>query len=291
MTSLTLRRRTSLVTLSVAALAAATLAPLTPASAAPTTGLDLDPIGYNIVDGAQDLENPITDDDLTADQGLTSTEASNGSVPDSRKIIGEDDREQVEDTTGSPHRRVGQIQYFEHGGSYTCTGWLISPDTVATAGHCVPADAQDITFSPGRNGSEKPFGTQNATEVWHDTDSARDHDWAAIKLDEPIGETVGWFGIASNDGQDLTGEDARVIGYPGDKAYATMWQHTGTIGTTTSRQIHYDTDTAGGQSGSAVTDGPGETAYAIHTSGTSQRNVGLRLTGELFNTLVGITER
>lgn len=70
-----------------------------------------------------------------------------------------------------------------------------------------------------------------------------------------------------------------------------MWQHTGTLGESTSRQIHYDADSASGRLGSAVTDEPGATAYAIHGSGNSQRNVGLRLTGELFKTLVGSTER
>ncbi|MGV0870541.1 trypsin-like serine peptidase [Corynebacterium kalidii] len=289
--TLTLRR--SSLASSLAAVVALSLATaIAPASAATATGLDIRPVGYNIIDGAQDLDNPITDADILADTGATTTESSNGSYRPPRKVIGNDDREHVEETRTSPHRRVGQINFRNGANSYICTGWLISSDTVATAGHCLADDSSDITFSPGRNGSVNPFGTQNATQVWYDQDYGQEgRDWGVIKLDEPVGDNVGWFGVTTTDGEDLIGDDARIIGYPGDKPSGTLWQHTGTVTASDPRRVTYDTDTFGGQSGSAVTDEFGDTAYGIHVAGTSRQNWATRITGELFNVLVNVSAK
>ncbi|WP_081804109.1 trypsin-like serine peptidase [Corynebacterium glyciniphilum] len=285
-------RKTPLVSSLAVAVAISLATAITSATAAPTTGLDIRPVGYNIVDGHQDLDNPITNTDITADTGTTITEASNGSYRTPRKVIDDDDRQQVEETRTSPYRRVGQLTFQTGTDSYICTGWLISPDTVATAGHCLADNSSNITFSPGRNGSVNPFGTQNATQVWYDQDFGQEgRDWGAIKLDKPVGDNVGWFGITSTDGEDLIGDDARIIGYPGDKPSGTLWQHTGEVTASDARRVTYNTDTFGGQSGSAVTDDTGDIAYGIHVAGTPEKNWATRITGELFNTLVNITRQ
>ncbi len=49
-------------------------------------------------------------------------------------ILGFDDRFQVLNTSTFPERAVSLITY--NGSSY-CTGWLVSRDTLVTAGHCV----------------------------------------------------------------------------------------------------------------------------------------------------------
>ncbi len=265
------------------------------ANAAPTENLPISPVGYSVVNGVPDTANPITRSGITSDTGYNSTSYSDGSQPVSESVIGADGRTQVKKTTESPFRRTGQIVFKENGDSYICTGWLISASTVVTAGHCLNEGAStDITFTPARNGSTDPYGTFKATEIWVDGRgvNAAGGDWGVIQLDKPVGDTVGWYGLKPAGAADLAGQAAKVIGYPGDKPRGTMWQHSDKIGSVTDRNFFYQTDTAGGQSGSAVTTSDSNVANGIHIWGTGGNNAkgngATRITGELFNTLANL---
>ncbi|MCF1709640.1 trypsin-like peptidase domain-containing protein [Tabrizicola sp. J26] len=59
----------------------------------------------------------------------------------------------------APPAAVGEITYGEKPGAAICTGTLVAPDLVVTAGHCLrhheggpPVDPATIRFSAGRNG-------------------------------------------------------------------------------------------------------------------------------------------
>lgn len=263
-----------------------------PASAAPTENLPIQPVGYSVMNGVPDTANPISRANLTNDTGYASTTASNGTQPVIESVIGPDGRTQVKDTKGSPYRRTGQITFQENGDTYICTGWLISASTVVTAGHCLNGGAStNITFAPARNGKTDPYGKYTATEVWVDNRgvSAPGGDWGVIQLDKPVGNTVGWYGLKPAGSADLTGQKARIIGYPGDKASGTMWQHTDRIGSVNDRNFFYQTDTAGGQSGSAVTTSDSDVSNGIHIWGNDgSGNGATRITGELFNALANL---
>lgn len=265
------------------------------ANAAPTENLPISPVGYSVVNGVPNTAQPITRAGITEDTGYNSTTASNGTQPSTESVIGTDDRTQVTNTTDSPYRRTGQITFKNNGSTYICTGWLISASTVVTAGHCLKGGkSTNITFTPARNGSTDPYGTFTATEIWLDRrgDSASGGDWGVIQLNKPVGSTVGWYGLKPAGAADLAGKDAQIIGYPGDKPRGTMWQNSDKIGSVTDRNFFYQTDTAGGQSGSAVTSSNGDVANGIHIWGTSgddsKGNGATRITGELFNTLANL---
>ncbi|WP_083581028.1 trypsin-like serine peptidase [Rhodococcus rhodnii] len=263
----------------------------TTAHAAPPQNLPIDPVGYRIVDDTMDISNPLPGDGLSDDVGYSRTDSSNGSARSPRSIIGPDDRTSVTDTRFAPYRRTGEIT-FSFGTpaqTATCTGWLISPSTVVTAGHCL-TDGTDlsshITFTPARNGTQTgPYGTYRASTVWFDSKyGAPGRDWGVIELDGPAGNDVGWYGLEPVTAADLVGQPARIIGYPTDQAPGTMWQDNAPIVRQTDRTLRYTTDTYSGQSGASVTITDEDTANAIHNGG-GLANSGTILTAELFNTL------
>jgi glutamyl endopeptidase len=174
-------------------------------------------------------------------------------------ILGDDFRSQFY-TTSYPHRAMGLITFNQAGESFICTGWLISSNTVATAGHCVHTGgpngswSTNVVFYPGRNGPASPYGSCTATRLfsvagWIDS-SLETSDYGAFKLNCSIGNTVGWFGWWWQT-DSLDNQHALVAGYPGDKPLE-QWGSFGIITATETRQLFYFNDTGGGMSGSPV---------------------------------------
>jgi glutamyl endopeptidase len=227
------------------------------------------------------------------------TKSATGSA---ETILGTDLRSRFYSTV-YPHRAIGLITFDQPGlGSFLCTGWLISPNTVATAGHCVHSGglngnfSTNVVFFPARDGASTPNGSCAATSLfavagW--TDSAlASHDYGAIKLNCTIGNTVGWFGLTK---AAKKGDHALVAGYPGDKPLE-QWGSFGAISATDMRQLYYFNDTFGGMSGSPVyqPDSRGSAckevcAMAIHAYGiggpgkAATQNHGPRITKAVYN--------
>ena len=162
--------------------------------------------------------------------------------------------------SGFPYRAIGYLTFTQSGFEFSCTAFLISKDTVATAGHCVHEGAggnwsRDVKFYPAFNNGLAPFGSCGARRLhavakWTE-EGREDFDYGAVKLNCAIGETTGWFGYyATTDSQ--VGLSVLVVGYPGDKRGGTMWAGAGNLVSTEQRKSHYGIDTAGGQSGAPV---------------------------------------
>ncbi|CAM3521636.1 Extracellular metalloprotease precursor [Vibrio aerogenes CECT 7868] len=194
-------------------------------------------------------------------------------------VIGaEDSRTRVTNTTSAPYQYIGRIDIG-------CTGTLIGDKYVLTAGHCVSNGAgswyRELGFSAGQNGSAKPWGTSSwktavTTSAWLNNGNSN-YDYALIVLDEaPNGGHASW-GIYS-------GGTHAVTGYPGDKPFGTMWTDSGTTSAISDYRICYTLDTAGGESGSAIRDNS-NVVRGIHTTGSSSRNCGTRLTSTVYATL------
>lgn len=215
-------------------------------------------------------------------------------------IIGPDNRVRVNPTTSFPARATVLITFS----AGRCSGWLIGPNTVVTAGHCVHPGGggsyypkSSYRIYPGRNGGASPYGSCTAkwlaSVVGWTVSGSDEYDYAAIKLNCSIGNTVGWYGFFWQTGS-LTGLPTTINGYPGDKPL-TQWRSSDSVRVTQVRRVFYRNDTIGGVSGAPVwynRPGCGICSMAVHAYGTyngppfSTNNHGTRITKAVFNNLI-----
>lgn len=216
-----------------------------------------------------------------------------------RTVIGADGRFRVNNTSDYPFSAIVEISFDdENGDEFGCTGWFISKNTIATAGHCVHQgsggvdgfyDPATYTIWPGRNGSSTPFGKCGARRLYTVTgwsvDGKKSSDYGAIKLDCNKGSQTGFFGYFF-DTVSLANRAIKIFGYPCDKPADQMWGMAGSVASSTTNSVKYTIDTFGCQSGSAVyeTRDDGPYAMAVHAYGVSGgTNSGTRITKAVFN--------
>ena len=205
--------------------------------------------------------------------------------------------------SGYPYRAVGLLTFTQGSGSYSCTAWLISNNTIATAGHCVHSGGStgvwstNVRFYPARNGSLSPYGSCSAIRLhsvvgW--TSSANpEYDYGAARLNCTIGNSTGWLGRVWTTASQV-GVPIGIFGYPGDKLSGTQWGGNSKVAVSETRKTRYPIDTAGGQSGAPVVQadgtGPGtcqgDCGIAIHAYAASGgNNSGTRITQAVNNNL------
>jgi glutamyl endopeptidase len=115
-------------------------------------------------------------------------------------ILGPDTRERLY-TSAYPTRARVLITFT--GGR--CSGTLIGPNTVATAGHCVHTGGllgswrpvSSFRIYPGRDGALSPYGVCTARTLFSvigwTVSANEEYDYGAVKLNCTVGNTVGWF--------------------------------------------------------------------------------------------------
>lgn len=226
----------------------------------------------------------------------TATSQDRDTTVGTYSIIGTDDRQKA-----APNPAIVQIQRdgFNH-----CTGWMISPDTLITAAHCLyDVDEQRWTpkliFRPSDWSQwSYTFASQKWVSAEYPTTKSADHDWGVVKFSKPISSS--WFGIKPSDTSSaFSGQKATVTGFPGEKGnslirdYGQLWTMSGILQPGTQTRLCYNLDTTGGQSGSPVytTD---NAAIGIHTHGISQlgcpENSALRISPSMLKTFNDIKE-
>ena len=171
---------------------------------------------------------------------------------DAESVIGADTRVQVTGTTAYPFRTMGRIDIG-------CTGTLIGPRHVLTAGHCVYNIDNDqwyssLQFSPGQNGASRPYGrigwSRAISVLGWTRDHNRDFDYAMIVLDQDIGQSLGWLGYGWRN--PMPDYNVNINGYPSDKPFGTLWHSFCNLGTGTTHRLYYPCDTFNSMSGSGV---------------------------------------
>ena len=178
--------------------------------------------------------------------------------------VGADDRQRVLDTELPPWRMICALRMRSPTGAVaTGTGWLAGPRTIITAGHHVHHQgfhggwADTIEVSAGRNRSALPFSRFQATRFaaidrWVQN-ADPDFDIGCIQLDRPLGELVGWFGVAALTPAELLSARVNISGYPADRGDGTeQYFLANRILHVGDHRVVYDIDTHGAQAGAPV---------------------------------------
>jgi V8-like Glu-specific endopeptidase len=161
--------------------------------------------------------------------------------------------------------------------------------------------ARQIEVIPGRSAEVRPFGSavssalRSVTGWTQDGDSDMDYGAILLPADKRFGEQLGWFGYAVRDDNYLKQITLNLAGYPGDGGKApnqvqgTMWFHSRGVKEVMDRQISYEIDTYGGQSGAPVWEmasNGSRYGVAIHTHGGTVSNGATRITRAVFDNIV-----
>lgn len=215
-------------------------------------------------------------------------------------IIGADNRVRVGNTTVYPWRAICGLKITAANGKrFIGTGWMISPRTVITAGHCVFMHneggwARSVEVVPGLNDAARPYGSASSGTLrsvtgWTQSRN-RDFDYGAIILpgNARLGDRTGWFGLAVRDDAFLRAASLNLSGYPGDKGGNQQWFMAQRAKSVAGRVITYDIDTMGGQSGSPVWILQNGQRYGVgvHTNGASTGNSATRINGDVYNRML-----
>ncbi len=209
--------------------------------------------------------------------------------PQTRSIIGTDNRIRVTNTAEEPYNSNVFIAANGAAGS----GVVIGKNTVLTAAHVVrnikdTPDMETVYVIPGRDGAKLPYGKFKIKSVhipqsYIDSPSI-DRDIAVLTI-EPlngvsIGEAVPALPIRhANDIE--PGADLATTGYPGDKPWGTMWTISGNEAGQTGTRLYFDMDVIGGQSGSPIYDQDNFIVGVVTTSAKT-RNFGTKLNDEFY---------
>ncbi|MFA7297728.1 MAG: trypsin-like serine protease [Dehalococcoidia bacterium] len=203
-------------------------------------------------------------------------------------VFGPDERTPIAATTAAPYSMVVFLMAEWRDGSITtCSGFMLGPHTVGTAGHCVYDPdglgwAKRVLAAPGANGSTKPFGSMWASDVHTVTGWSQRREVASdigvLTLPQDIGGRTGLFQLRPLADGALTTGTYSVAGYPGDKSSASMWLSSGSIDRVSPSLLYFRFDVTHGNSGGPIWErtADGYNVVGLVEGGATTTNVAVR---------------
>lgn len=214
-----------------------------------------------------------------------------------RKIIGEDDREYIKDTSSLPYAGIAKLNItFDGDVRYAGTGFFITPTVLLTAAHCVYdvdeglGEASRIYASVGATEDSSIIYTSKAVcypDEWVKNGGKTDDDYGLIVLDQPIADEKHVLRLETYD-FGLDSMPLEVIGYPyqpgGDDSQPMMSGKGTSMGKATLRTVYYDIDTESGQSGSPIFNA-NQSAVGVHAfaRNMADANGGIGIDSKVLN--------
>jgi V8-like Glu-specific endopeptidase len=138
-------------------------------------------------------------------------------------VFGNDDRQPFF-PSGYPWQCIGRVfAWTDPSGSWSWwgSGALVTHNTILTAGHVAPwgADPWKVLFVPAYyNGSSTlgsgVFSYVESYQGYNTGDQVSAWDYVVMKLYDPLGDSLGWFGSKSYDDGWNDGNYWNLVGYP-----------------------------------------------------------------------------
>jgi V8-like Glu-specific endopeptidase len=191
---------------------------------------------------------------------VSAAPSSIGAPDPMASVYGTDNRKPVGGTTQFPWSAIGLVEVQVGWETYVGTGVMIGKSLALTCGHVVSGpetrNATSITFIPGQNGGEEPFGRINVVKViptsqWA-ASAADGYDIAILVLESSIGDSTGWFQIAVKPDAFFADAILTTAGYPTDMGTFNPYSVSGRSYGMDGNIIIHDLDSEPGQSGSPV---------------------------------------
>ncbi|MBU2978217.1 trypsin-like peptidase domain-containing protein [Alteromonas sp. C1M14] len=195
---------------------------------------------------------------------------------DIQTIVGSADFEKMRDYPPTSElytlsRRVGAV--FVNGRPI-CTGSLVGPDLFLTNEHCafsagkaIPLSQYLFSFDYYVDDLKQVSGLPLFKAVALLKYDAK-LDYALYQLNQPVGNTLGWFPLADTDSAIINAQQVKIIQHPAGRSKEVVLKNTGLYKKyLNDGVIHYFADTEPGSSGSPVLSADGDTIIALHHSG------------------------
>lgn len=210
-------------------------------------------------------------------------------------VIGNDDRVLVTVPATLPFRWICRLVIMAANGTlWSGTGWFISDNVIATAGHCVFMQTQggwveqiEVSVYDDNNELSGPFRAEEVNSVsgWVELGNP-EYDFGIVVLPKGFSTQVirGHFGFGSYADDSLEGAVINIAGFPVDKESGTLWGNARRLARVEPNYLFYEVDTYGGMSGAPLIcwTGTDYVAVGIHTYGDLAGNRGTRINASVF---------
>lgn len=191
-------------------------------------------------------------------------------------VIGPADFEKMRDfpQTSDLYKLSERIGAVFMDGRPMCSGSLVGPDLFLTNEHCafsggkqIPLSKYLFSFNYYVDDLRKVSGMPlfKATELVAYNAKL---DYALFRLDQPVGDKLGWLTLETNDKATMRANGVRIIQHPKGRSKEVVLKNTGLYKEFLNRGlVHYFADTEPGSSGSPVFTATGDSIIALHHSG------------------------